>query len=53
MNEFKRTIISGKTEESLHGYRCTAAFLDDFTAKSDVMFAKNGSELLDCLKIYK
>ena len=45
--------ISRKVEVSLHGYRYTVAFLDDFTAKSDVLFAKNRSELFDCLKIYK
>ncbi len=39
--------ISEKVEESFHGYRHTAAFLDNFTAKSDVIFAKNRSEIFD------
>ncbi len=45
--------IFGKVEESLLGYKCTVAILDDFTAKSDVIFEKNRSELIDSLKIYK
>ncbi len=38
--------ISEKFEESLHGYSYTVAFIDDFNAKSDDMFARTGPNYL-------
>ena len=45
--------ISGKVEESLHGFLYSASFLDDYTAKSDVYLLKQKSELFNCLNFYK
>ena len=37
--------ISGEVDESPAGFKYTVAFLDDYTAKSDVMFIKARNEL--------
>jgi len=45
--------ISGKVQPSIDGYIYTVAFLDDFTAKSDVKPLEKKSELFKALTEYK